>query len=235
MVPLSKQQIVDQFASKRYLVDKSRQLKAHNSVWGDSEDSSPGHRMKLDMSKIEHFLDFLFENKYLEDTYYGTTTLKLEDGTMFEIPQVVSTTIQSYVITVYQNHCATINYQPLTASCLHNVMDSCKSVQRKALHGVDNYTADGLEGFDTLHKVLHTLDCSKVENEKLQKLLKSGVLYLKGDFKVHVKEESTCSTHSIKFALSNMEIKANYFREACGHEHKDVCTDCCNLFLYLEE
>ena len=87
--------------------------------------------MKLDMSKAEHFLDFLFENEYLEDTYYETTTLKLEDGTMFEIPQVVSTTIQSYVITVYQNHCATINYQPLSASCLHNVMDSCKSVQRK--------------------------------------------------------------------------------------------------------
>ena len=132
--------------------------------------------MKLDMSKVEHFLDFLFENKYLEDTYYGTTTLKLEDRTTFEIPQVVSTTIQSYVITVYQNHCATINYQPLSASSLHNVMDSCKSVQRKALHGVDNYTADGLEGFDTLHKVLDTLDCSKVEKEKLQKLLKSGVL-----------------------------------------------------------
>ena len=235
MVPLSKQQIVDQFGCSRYLVDKSRQLKAQNSVWGDSEHSSPAHRMTLDMSKVEHFLDFLFENKYLEDSYYGTTTLKLEDGMMFEISQVVSTTIQSYVITVYQNHCATINYQPLSGSCLHSVMDSCKSVQRKALHGVDNYTADGLEGFDTLEKVLDTLDCSKVEKEKLQKLLKSGVLYLKGDFKVHVKEESTCSTYCIKFALRNTEIQTQYFREACGHEHKDVCTDCYNLFLCLEE
>ena len=99
-------------------------------------------------------------------------------------------------------------------------MNSCKSVQRKALHGVDNYTADGLEEFDTLHKVLDTLDCSIVEKEKLQKLLKSGVLFLKGDFTVHVKEESTCTTHCIKFALSNMEIKAKYFRGACGHEHK---------------
>ena len=78
--------IVDQFGCSRYLVEKSRQLKAQNSVWGNSEHSSPAHRMKLDMSKVEHFLDFLFENKYLEDTYYGTTTLKLEDGTMFEIP-----------------------------------------------------------------------------------------------------------------------------------------------------
>ena len=86
MVPLSKQQIVDQFGCSRYLVDKSRQLKAQNSVWGDSEHSSPAHRMKLDMSKAEHFVDFLFENKYLEDIYYETTTLKLEDGTMFGIP-----------------------------------------------------------------------------------------------------------------------------------------------------
>ena len=36
---------------------------------------------------------------------YTTITLKLEDGTIFEIPQAVSTTIQSYVITIYQNHC----------------------------------------------------------------------------------------------------------------------------------
>ena len=62
-------------------------------------------------------------------------------------------------------------------------MDSCKSVQRKALNGVDSYTADGLEGFDTLHKLLDTLDRSKVEEENLQKV---------EDFKVHVKEESTC-------------------------------------------
>ena len=118
MVSLSKQQIVDHFRCSRYLVDRSRQLKAQNSVWGDSEHSSPAYRMKLDMSRVEHFLDFLFENKYLEDTYYGTTTLKLEDGTLFEIPQVVRTTIQSYVINVCQNHCATINYQPLSASIM---------------------------------------------------------------------------------------------------------------------
>ena len=158
VVALSKEQIVDQFGCSRYLVDKSRQLKAQNSVWGDAEYSSKGLRMKLDMSKVEHFLDFLFESKYLEDTYFGTTTLKLEDGTMFEIPQVGSTTIQAYVINVYQNHCAEVSYQPLNASCLRNVMDSCKSVQRKAFLGIDNYTADGLEGFDILHKVLNTLD-----------------------------------------------------------------------------
>ena len=124
--------------------------------------------MKLDMSKVEHFLDFLFENKYLEDTYYGTSTLKLEDGMMFEIPQVVSTTIQSYVITVYQNHCATINYQPLSASCLHNVMDSCKSVQRKALHGIDNYTADGLEDSTLCIKSLILLTAAKLKKKNFR-------------------------------------------------------------------
>ena len=87
-------------------------------------------------------------------------------------------------------------------------MDSCKSVQRKALHGVDNYTADGLEGFDTLHKVLDTLDCSKVEKEKLQKRFFNVEFFtLKGTLKFMSKKK-VLATHCIKFALSNTEIKS---------------------------
>ena len=82
-------------------------------------------------------------------------------------------------------------------------MKSCKSAQRKALHGVDNYTADGLEAFDTLSKVLEKTGGSKAEIDQIKKSLKAAVTYLKGDFKVHIKEESTCPIHCRKFALSN--------------------------------
>ena len=63
MVPLSYEQIADQFGCSNYLVDKSGQLKAQNSVWGDSEHSSPAQRMKLDVSKVEHFFFLTFRLK----------------------------------------------------------------------------------------------------------------------------------------------------------------------------
>ena len=114
-------------------------------------------------------------------------------------------------------------------------MNFCKSVWRKAFHGIDTYRADRLEGFEILHKVLNTLGCSKAQKEKTSKMLKAGVLYLKGDFKVHVKEESACSTHCAKFASSLPDTKLEYFREACDHEHSNVCSNCYSLFLCLEE
>ena len=233
LAPLSKQQVKDKFGCSKYLVEKARQLKAENSLWEKSKDSEPSYRIRRDMNKVEHFLDFLFRNRYFEDSYFATSSLKLQHGTMFEIPQVALTTIQSSVITIYENHCNSVNYQPLSTSCLRNIMKSCKSVQRKALHGVDNYTADGLEAFDTLSKVLEKTGGSKAEIDQIKKSLKAAVTYLKGDFKVHIKEESTCPTHCRKFALSNWETRSEFFREQCKHHHNEVCQDCENIFSCL--
>ena len=68
-------------------------------------------------------------------------------------------------------------------------MKSCKLVQRKALHGVDNYTTDGLEEFHTLQKILEKIDRNKAQKGEIAKSLKAAVVYLKGDFKMHIKEE----------------------------------------------
>ena len=83
---------MDESGYSKYLVEKARQLKAEDSLWNHSKDSDSFHRIRLDMSKVGHFLDFVFQNIYFEDAYFGTLSLKLENGTMFEIPQVVSKT-----------------------------------------------------------------------------------------------------------------------------------------------
>ena len=70
------------------------------------------------MTKVQHFVDFLFQNRYFEDSYFATASLKLQNDTMFEIPKVVKTTIQSNVIIIYENHCDIVNYQPPSTSRL---------------------------------------------------------------------------------------------------------------------
>ena len=129
LVSVSKQQIMDKFGCSKYLVEKAHQLKSENSLWENLKDSQPSYRMRIDMTEAEHFLDILFQNRYFEDSYFATSSLKLQDGTMFEIPQVVLTTVQSNVISIYDNYCNIANYQSLSTSCLRNVIKSCKSVQ----------------------------------------------------------------------------------------------------------
>ena len=37
-------------------------------------------RNRIDVSKVEHFIDFLNHNGYFQDVAYGTTKLKLDSG-----------------------------------------------------------------------------------------------------------------------------------------------------------
>ena len=69
-------------------------------------------------------------------------------------------------------------------------MKSCKSVQRIAFYGVDNYTADGLETFDTLQKILEKIGGNKAQKGEIEKSLKAAVVYLKGGFKMHLKRRA---------------------------------------------
>ena len=78
---------------------------------------------------------------------------------------------------------------------------------------MDDYTADGLEVFDALSKLLEKTGGSKAEIDKIEKLLKAVVTYLKGDFKVHINKERTCPTYCRKLALSNWETYSEVFRE----------------------
>ena len=109
------------------------------------------------MSKVEHFIDFLIHNGYFQDVAYGTTKLKLDSGEEFIVPHVVRTSIKLHLIKLYNSHCTSIGYTPLSQRSLYRVLDDCKASQRKALSGIDNYTADGYEGFQTIEIILEKL------------------------------------------------------------------------------
>ena len=51
-------------------------------------------RNRIDMSKVEHFIDFLIQNGYFQDVPYGTTKLELDSGEEFIVPHVVRTSIK---------------------------------------------------------------------------------------------------------------------------------------------
>ena len=184
-------------------------------------------RNRIDMPKIEHFIDFLIHNGYFQDVVYFTTKLKLDSGEEFIVPHVVRTSIN-----LYNSHCTSIGYPSLSQRSLYRVLDDCKASQRKALSGIDNYTAGGYEGFQTI-EILEKLSLANDIKQVFKSSLKNAPMYLKGNYRLHVQnQESLCPTHCRIFALSNPKVKET--KSSCKHDHSETCDDCQNVFFSLQ-
>ena len=102
------------------------------------------------------------------------------------------------------------------------------------MSGIDNYTADGLEGFKLLDKLIGSVHALPERKAHLRNLKKASLLYLKGDFRSHmVKLQNNCSTHCRQFAPSNEKVPDP--TENCGHERSETCPDCENIFQCLDD
>ena len=190
-------------------------------------------RNRIDMSKVEHFINFLIHNGYFQDVAYGMTKLKLDSGEEFIVPHVVRTSIKLHLIKLYNSHCTSIGCTPLSQRSLNRVLDDCKASQRKALSGIDDYTADGYEGFHTIEIILEKLSLANDIKQVFKSSLKNALMYLKGNYRLHVQnQESLCRTHCRTFALSNPKVKET--KSSCKHDHSETCDDCQNVLFSLQ-
>ena len=67
------------------------------------------------------------------------------------------------------------------------ILHECSASVRKSLQGLDNFAAEGGKAVDDLLSLLETLSSLGSREDKicsLKEALKSGKLYLKGDYKV---------------------------------------------------
>ena len=150
--------------------------------------TSPQVREKVDISTLEHFLDFITSSHVIQDMPFGTKKLKLSSGEEFEIPNVIRLMIPSRLVRQYQQFCKENNYQPLGYSTLMKVLSkSCIASVRRCLQGLDNFVSEGSKGFDELIKILDELEKLGYPHDDVKRLttsLREGRQYLKGDFKV---------------------------------------------------
>jgi len=165
------------------------------------------HRVSLDMTKVDHFLDFVNRPYFHQDVAFGMRKLKLESGEVIEMPNVIRTVTRSTMIKQYQQYCQENNVQPLSRATLYRILEVRQASERKSLHGVDNTAADGTVAFDTVKSILKQLSNFGVEKEwvdSTEKKLTKCMQYLKTDYKVHCQEDvSPCADHCRQFALSD--------------------------------
>ena len=141
------------------------------------------------------------------------------------------------MIAQYLELCQEKTFEPLSQATLYRILEVREASQRKALKGLDNVEAEGTAAFKTLDKVVEELQkagASPVWIVNIKERLNQGEKYLKTDYKVHYKEDSSpCRDHCRVFALS--DEKNDDFKQECEHPHSLQCDVCENLKSVVEE
>ena len=80
-----------------------RRARAHAKMIGPGGKVSNSicHRVSLDMTKVDHFVDFINRPHYHQDVSFGTRTLKLDTGESVSMPNVIRTVTRSTMVAQY--------------------------------------------------------------------------------------------------------------------------------------
>ena len=149
--------------------------------------SQEKRRMRIEPAKLEHFVSFITSPHVIQDVPFGEKVLKLSTGEIIKTPNVIRTMIPERIVQQYQQYCCETNFKPMSKRTLLRVLAVCFSSVRKSLQGLDNFSAQGVEAFDDLEKLVDKLvDCGKTQQwtREIKQQLRMSKQYLKGDYKV---------------------------------------------------
>ena len=147
----SKTVVMEAFNCSKWKVDEARKLQVF-SAGIKTPDISKHNRLKLDINKCNRFLDFIFNNGLLQDVAYRTSVLKYTNGEKQVVPHAILVARFKHMVT-YQKLCD-VSFQPLSECTLCRILNELNSWQRKSLAGLDDTTADGLNGFKSLRNAI---------------------------------------------------------------------------------
>lgn len=159
--------------------------------------------------------------------------LKLDSGDILVIPDVVRTVIHSNLIKLYKLYCADNDFTPLSDSTLYQILKSCEASKRKCLKGLDNIAVDGTTAFDNILSLISKLNKTEDWKSKVKSKLLNSRLYLKTEYKLHIKREDECAFHCLQYSLSDPKVGALSVR--CEHLHQKECERCLLLGDIVEE
>ena len=94
--------LMEVFCCSKYKIDKAKML-ANKCKGLTLPRKGSFKRNKLNTTKIEQFLDFIFDSGLLQDVAYGINKLKYDSGNIQVLPKAIPTCKCSQLIKFYQN------------------------------------------------------------------------------------------------------------------------------------
>ncbi|CAH3171677.1 unnamed protein product, partial [Porites lobata] len=142
-----------------------KQARSHAKMHGPGTmpEIKTKHRVRLDMGKVDHFVEFINRPYFYQDVSYGNKVLTLDNGDRIEMPNVVRILTRSTMIEQYLEYCKEQCHEPLSRSSLFKILEVREASQRKSLQGLDNTAADGAAGFQTIETLVETLEKGGME------------------------------------------------------------------------
>ena len=128
------------------LVADYKRARAHAKLIGPGGNVSNSirHRVSLDMTKVDHSVDFINRPYYHQDVAFGTRTLKFDSGESVSMPNVIRTVTRSTLVAQYLKYCKDENFDnPPSRSTLFRILEVREASQRKSMQGLDNTAAEG--------------------------------------------------------------------------------------------
>lgn len=150
------------FGCSRYLVKKAVAL---SETWHIPEKEKIT-RERLDVSKCEHFIQFVFSSGMIQDVAYGSR--KFDSGDVQDIPRAILTCKYSHAIGTYLDICEKTDFKPVSEASLWRILRELKPSQQKSLSGLDDILSTGMNGFEVL------LNYAKKSLPSLLKALENG-------------------------------------------------------------
>ena len=177
-----------------WLIDQARRHAVKEGP-GKPVTSTPIKRTRLDPAKTNHFVNFLSRPNFLQDVAFGTRTLKLDTGEQITIPNVIRTMVPSRIIKQYVSFCQDTGFKPASERALFRIIEVCATSTQKSLQGLDYFSTEGAQAFDTLVNAVSVLEengASFVWAKKIKNALRDCKRYLKTDYKSHVGPNEKC-------------------------------------------
>ncbi|VDI62081.1 Hypothetical predicted protein [Mytilus galloprovincialis] len=108
----------------------------------------------MDPIKLDNFLDFITSKHMVCDLPYHESKVRMSNGSVIEMSNVVHSIGGSDVIHQYKLFCAENEIFPLGDSTMYRIIAQCGAKEITNLEGIDYFVAEGSPAFTTLSKFM---------------------------------------------------------------------------------
>ena len=130
------------FQFSRWQVDQARKLQAQSCFTLSHKQKIT--RSRVPQAKIEHVLGFLLSSVLLQDVAYSINNIKFENGEKQNVSTTILTMRYNHTISYHKKFCLDVGYEPVSDSSCWRILKGINLSQRKAIVGLDDITAAGM-------------------------------------------------------------------------------------------
>ncbi|XP_076103449.1 uncharacterized protein LOC143072420 isoform X1 [Mytilus galloprovincialis] len=155
------------------------------------------------------FIDFVMSPSVMTDSPFLETKLKLSNGELYQVPQIILNSVCSRVVEQYQTFCRESGIGDVASDRSYmRILQPTEPNIRKSMKGLDNYAADGAKDIDDLKKIVNVL--GKEWEDGIFQQLSNCKQCLKLDYK-----ETKANLEKINLRLKEAKEETEQIRRNC--------------------